>query len=41
MEGNGHMNARTDYTPQRVEGEGYYNLKSANKDEEKVKAPWP
>lgn len=41
MEGNGHMNMRTDYTPERIEGEGYYNLKSNNKDEAKVSAVWP
>jgi hypothetical protein len=41
MEGNGHMNLRTDYSPNRVEGEGYYNLATNNKDEENVKAPWP
>lgn len=36
------MNQRTDYNAQRVEGEGYYNLKSANKDEDHVDPPvWP
>ena len=42
MEGNGHMNKRTDYTPERIEGEGYYNLKSANEAEAHVDpAVWP
>ena len=35
------MNERTDYDSQRKEGEGYYNLKSANKDEDHVEAVWP
>ena len=41
MEGNGHMNQRTDYTAERIEGEGYYNLKSNNADEAGVKPVWP
>lgn len=41
MEGNGHMNMRTDYTPERIEGEGYYNLKSNNQAEANVKPVWP
>ena len=41
MEGNGHMNMRTDYTSERVAGEGYYNLKSNNADEAGVAPVWP
>jgi len=41
MEGHGIMNQRTDYTAPRVEGEGYYNLKSNNEAEAGVAAVWP
>jgi len=41
MESHGHMNQRTDYTAERVPGEGFYNLKSNNKDEASVKPVWP
>ena len=40
MEGNGHMNLRTDYTPDRKAGEGYYSLHTNNADEAKVEGPW-
>ena len=33
MENLGHMNERTDYSPERKAGEGYYTLKSNNADE--------
>lgn len=33
MESLGHMNERTDYSPTRNSGEGYYTLKSNNADE--------
>jgi len=41
MESHGHMNLRTDYTPSRIAGEGYYSLKSANAAEANVSPPWP
>ena len=41
MEGNGHMNMRTDYSSQRVPGEGYYTLASNNAAEAGVAAVWP
>jgi len=41
MEGHGHMNMRTDYSSNRVAGEGFYTLKSNNADEASVEAPWP
>jgi len=40
MEGNGHMNLRTDYESKRVAGEGYYTLHSNNAAEANVKGPW-
>lgn len=33
MESLGHMNERTDYTPNKVSGDGYYTLKSNNAEE--------
>ena len=41
MEQNGHMNLRTDYTPERIAGEGFYTLKSNNAAEANVEGPWP
>lgn len=41
MEGIGHMNLRTDYSPERKAGEGYYTLKSNNGDEAGVETVWP
>jgi len=41
MEQHGHMNLRTDYSAQRVPGEGYYTLATNNAAEAKVDAPWP
>jgi len=41
MESLGHMNERTDYTPEREAGEGYYSLKTNNADEADVKPVWP
>lgn len=40
MESLGHMNERTDYSPQRVPGEGYYTLKSNSADEAGVEQVW-
>lgn len=41
MEGHGHMNLRTDYSSQRVPGEGFYTLKTNNAAEAGVEGPWP
>lgn len=35
------MNMRTDYTPERIAGEGFYTLKSNNAAEAGAKSPWP
>jgi len=34
------MNLRTDYSKERVPGEGYYTLHSNNADEAKAEGPW-
>ena len=41
MESHGHMNTRTDYTKERIPGEGYYSLHSNNKEESHITSPWP
>lgn len=40
MMSHGHMNAVTDYTSQRVPGEGYYTLKTNNAAEADVPTVW-
>jgi len=41
MESHGIMNERTDYTPDKLDGDGYYTLKTNNADNVNAAASFP